>query len=140
MTTPSLPTTVRSQADLELFWRTAMEPLGFSRPALWITFIRDGEPSGVLIEITDLPRTPQVEDLDGFAAMLDGIAAEHPGASAAILLARPGRGGVTGRDRTWAAGLRAAAERAHVAFEPVHLATDDTLVPVTPDDLAGVTA
>lgn len=136
MTNSPLRATVRTQADLERLWRTLMEPLGFGGRTLWIMVIDNDEAVPGLVEITDLPTTPTIEDQQGLEHVL-GIfdVGTAPATRVAFLLSRPGRDGVTARDRVWATMLIDAARSAGARCEPVHLATDRTLVPITLDDL-----
>lgn len=127
--------TIRSQADLERAWRTVMEPLGFSSRSMWLMFIApDDRPLPRLGQVDELPDDLAPEELDDFAGFLrDHPAAE--GARVAILLTRPGPGGLTHADRQWAAGVHAACVRAGVVTEVLHVATDTHLLPVPLDDL-----
>lgn len=136
MKNTTLPTTVRTQAELEEFWRVLMSPLGFSRARLYFLVIDDDHPVPGLVEIDDLPRSPEPADADGFAQFLTHFDAQAaPSSRIAFLLARPGRGGADARDRAWARVVHDAARRAGAVCDTVHLATDDTLVPITLDDL-----
>lgn len=140
MTNSALPSTVRTQAELEEFWRLLMSPLGFSRARLYFFVIEEDHPIPGLIEIDDLPRTPDPDDVEGLADLLAPLGTRNaPTTRIAFLLARPGRGGADASDRAWARATHDATRRAGAACDTVHLATDDTLVPITLDDL-GVAA
>ena len=129
-------TVLRTDADLEEFWRELMGPLGFARRALWIAFVTDGGLVSLqLVEVGDLPRTPAPQECDGFADLLAGLHHDAGVHRFAFLLVRPGSGGAVPDDRAWAAALHAAAHAAGVRCEPVHLATDTSLVPLPVDDL-----
>lgn len=110
-----------------------MEPLGFSRGALWFTILLDDVTTDVLAEISDLPTLPGPEDVAGFGQMIGHAIGGDRRARLALLLVRPGGGGPTIADRTWAHALMTAARQADVTVAPVHLATDRDLV-VIPDD------
>ena len=137
--TPQAPfrTVVRTQSELQGLWRSLMEPLGFSRSALWLTVLIDDTTTGVLVEIADLPALPDPEDLAGFRSMITHVVGGDPTARLAMLLARPGGGGPTGADRAWARALLAAAQAADVAVAQVHLATDHDVRAIAGDDTAG---
>jgi len=136
MTTSFTP--VRTHTDLEAFWRSRIEPLGFARRALWIAFVTDDdEVCHQLVEIGDLPRNPVEEECDGFARLLSALHEDVGVHRFAFLLARPGRGGARSEDRAWASALVAMTRDAGVRCEPIHLATDDVLAPIALDDLAG---
>lgn len=140
MTNTALPSTVRTQAELEEFWRLLMYPLGFARARLYFFVIEDDHPIPGLIEIDDLPRSPDQTEVEGFADFLAHFDAQNsPGTRIAFLLARPGCGGADAHDRAWARAVHDAARRAGAVCDTVHLATNDTLVPITLDDL-GVAA
>lgn len=130
---------VRSQADLHRFWRALMGPLGFGRRTLWLVFVAtDGTVEPMVAPIDDIPEHPE-EDLVGnlFWICAQVMDAElPPGTRVALLLSRPGSAQVSEGDRAWARALLAGARRAVVACEPVHLATDEGLVVIAPDDLA----
>ena len=132
----TLPAVVSSDADVERFWRVAMEPLGFSQPAAWFTLLVDDAPSGVLVEITELRDRPDEAEVEGFARFLDGVVADVAGTvRLAVLLVRPGYGGPTSQDIGRARAFVASARRAGVPLAPLHLATDVALVPLAPDVL-----
>ena len=131
---------VRTQADLERLWRNLMEPLGFSSGALWVLAIDgDDQPTRVLMEIRDEGVDPTPEEVTAFGAFLAHLSPEVPdGSRWAFLRCRPGRGGATGADRALVAALVAGCRQSGVPTDVVHLATDDTLVPLPYDELAAV--
>lgn len=137
MTQTPFDATVHSQADLEQLWRRLMEPLGFSGHTLWMLVIgADGRVLGEIVQITDMPAEPRPGELDPLPAFLGHLGVDPgSGMRVAFLFSRPG-GGVTGRrERAWARALVAAARRAGVPCETVHVANDERLAPVPPDDL-----
>lgn len=74
--------------------------------------------------------------LDQFMVFLGHLLGEQPDrCSVALLLSRPGPAAVTAADRTWAVGLTQAAGRAAIPLEPLHLATDEAVRVIAPDDL-----
>lgn len=128
--------TIRTDADLESAWRTLMGPLGFSRHSLWVMLIAgDGTPVPQLTKLDDLVRPPSDENLASLARVLRRHRDDHaPDGRLAFLLSRPGRGGVTPRDRAWAAALYDVGRLAEVPVMLVHRACDADLVPVPMDD------
>lgn len=130
--------TIRTQSDLERVWRTLMEPLGFGGHSVWLMLVdTDDHPVPSLTEIEDSEELPQPEQLDGLGETLAVLVASLvPGGRVAFLLTRPGRDGITGRDREWAAALYATAAAAGVAAEVVHLANDVTVLPLPMDEVA----
>jgi hypothetical protein len=129
-------TIIRTDAELEEFWRELMGPLGFARRALWIALVEDdGLALRQIVEIGDLPRRPDRGGLAGLPDNLAGLSDDLGIHRFAFLLVRPGRGGAAPDDRAWAAELHRAAHIAGVRCETVHLATDTDLVPLPVDDL-----
>ena len=63
-TTPIADTPIRTQADLEAFWRRLMEPLGFSDGTLWVLAIGgDDLPTPTLLEVVDEGVQPTPEEI-----------------------------------------------------------------------------
>lgn len=136
MDTP--PTLIRDQADLERLWRSLMEPLGFSRTSLWLLVVEaDGTPVRQLVEVDEAHEPPDADQWHGFVHVLGALVEDRPGARVAFLHTRPGRDGLTDRDRRWAEALYDAAREAGVPCEVVHAANDVRLVPVPLDELPG---
>ncbi len=128
---------VRTQADLWRHWRALMGPLGFTERLLWILFIdADGYVAPTVQQVAELPRVPEPDMVDSLMWILREVCADLGPGSAALLLSRPGRAGITSDERVWAQRLADVAAVAGVRLWPVHLANDQRLVPVTPDDLA----
>lgn len=131
-------TPIHNAQELHERWQGLMRPLGFSRRYLYFALIdRDRRMVPQLHEVSDFP----IEAHPQGAAQLMEIfrhltSPEDPEFSIALLIARPGRGPMDAADRAWARELVAAAGRARVPLEPIHLATDATLVPFAGDDLA----
>lgn len=126
---------IHTQADLERTWRTLMTPLGFGGYSCWLMMLEpDRRPIPQLTEIEDTDRVPNAAEADGLAHVLGRLAADGIG-SVAFLRTRPGRDGVTPRDRRYAAVLYDAARRADLPIEVVHLANDVDLWPLPMDDV-----
>jgi hypothetical protein len=114
---------------------------GFERTSLWIVWYdADGRQLPVVVPIDDLPRTLDAEALENLIGMLSHL--ESMGAaSVALALSRPGPGLITAADRDRANAILAAVDRARrsKAFDlklwPIHLATTDSVRPLTVDDL-----
>jgi len=136
MTTPFRPT-VRSQADLEAVWKHLMGPQtrdrGFNGYSLWLLVIEDDHPFPQITEITEAVEPPDEEMVASVATFLSGLAGE--GRRFAFLRSRPGHGGLTADDRTWARSLYAAGRQAGVPLEVVHRACDHDLVAVPMDEV-----
>ena len=130
------PPVIRTQADLEQLWRTLMEPLGFTRTSVWMMLIdAEGAPVRQLVEVDDAHDPPDADERAGFADLLRELVPDD-GHRIAFLRTRPGRGGLTRKDRRWAQALYATARSAGIACEVVHVANDARLVPVPLDELA----
>ena len=129
---------VTTQAELERAWHELMGPWSFGRPSVWMMLIVHDRPLPQLTEIVEIGDPPDSELLDGLADLLAMLEREvAPGARVAFLRARPGRGTITDTDRAWASALYAAARRAGVPCEVVHLATRGEIRPI-PADVIGI--
>lgn len=138
MTTPYRPA-ITNQTELGEAWRHLVRPLGFHRRSLWLLLIdADDRPTPVLTEVTDLPEDVEPETMHGLAETLLHLLAQiEPAGRWALMLSRPGAGGASDADRTWAAGLYDTCRRHGIAHDLVHLATDDAILPVPLDDVTG---
>ena len=126
-----------TQAQLEDAWRELMGPWSFGGHSVWMMLIVDDRPLPHLTEIADAVDPPDTEH-DGLAellVMLDRDVA--PGLRVAFLRSRPGKNTITDADRAWATSLYAAARRAAVPCEVVHLATRGAIRPI-PADVVGI--
>ncbi|MFT3874282.1 MAG: hypothetical protein QM714_16825 [Nocardioides sp.] len=132
---------ITSQADLERVWRHLMQPLGFSRESLWFMFL---DSSGAAVpQLTQLEQAEEPPDRETAAAMtqhLAGLAREvaGQGGRVAFLRSRPGGGGPTARDRSWANTLAEGCREADLPCEVFHLATDHDIIPMPYDELIAV--
>lgn len=129
---------VLSQADLHRHWRTLMGELGFARARLYLQlFTVDGRCTPVILDITEIPDVPDGGMADALMSFcshaLDEIA--EPGTRVGILYARPGPRSPRTADRAWARFITEAAARHGVPIFPVHVANDEELSVVTPDEL-----
>lgn len=130
---------ILNDRDLHERWRALMGELGFDDRTLWVTFIEpDGTMVPHIVQVVDLPAYPTGDNLDALVEMcvraLDGIGSE---AGFATLLSRPGTSILTDSDRAWAVGTAAAARERGVRTYPMHLATDQAVRVLAPDDLIG---
>lgn len=133
------PELIRDGHDLLACWRALMGELGFAERKLWLLFVeRDGSVAPHVTQVAELPAYPDDERLDGLmyvcGEVMSGLG---DGASVAILISRPGGGGASDADRSWASRIVAAARRNRVTMYPVHLANDERLRVVAADDLIG---
>jgi hypothetical protein len=126
---------VRTQAELERAWRHLMEPLGFGGHSLWLMCIEpDGRVLPHLTQIEDAVRPPTGEEEASFVEFLRRLRDRLcSGERIVFLRSRPGLGGPRPDDLAWARSLYAACRAAGVETDVVHLATDDTLVPLPMD-------
>jgi len=134
--TPYAPV-IRSQADLEDVWRHLMGPLGFSGHSLWLMFVQpDGVPLPHLSQVEDCVTPPTAVEQANFVALLKTLRREMRKDERLVFLrSRPGRGGAGPDDLAWARSLYDACRTADVQTDVVHLATDDTLVPLPMDEV-----
>jgi hypothetical protein len=129
---------IRSQADLERMWRRLMTPLGFSGCSLWMVMVEDDRPVPKIMQITELPDSPEDRETEALARVLALVAA--PGTRFAFLRSRPGGGRPTPGDRAWALALYDAGRRAGARLDVVHLAHDQDVLPLAMDDLVAESA
>ncbi len=135
---PSPDDPMPDQRALHERWCALMGPLGFSTRSLWFARVDvDRRMVPPLVQIDECPVTPDpagVRRLLGHARTF--VDEEAPDGSLAVLLSRPGRGAITDDDREWARALIDAGRYTRVPLEPLHLATDEVLIPLAPDALA----
>lgn len=132
---------IHSTADLGQRWRALMGELGFGERLLRFVFVApDRRLLKVLhdMPVPDRPTPRIVDDLFGMLrAVLDEIG---PDVTVALLLTRPGTGGISGRDRRWATLLDRGAARFDVPIHPIFRANDESLVLVEPEGAARASA
>jgi hypothetical protein len=130
---------IRSQADLHRFWRALLGPLGFTDRVLWVAFIDAADRASAGIgRCTALPEHPEQDVVRGLmdlcAEVLRGV---FVCGRVAFLVSRPGPSHVTSSDQAWGRALTQAARSEGLPCEPVHIASDDDLRILAPDDLVG---
>ncbi|MDX1882767.1 hypothetical protein [Mycolicibacterium sp. 120270] len=122
---------VHSPADLRQRWRALMGPLGFGQRLLWVGFMsRERRLYKTMTQIP-MPPFPRRDYVDDVVVRLYWILYEfEPETTAALLITRPGRGGVSELDQQWAALLIEVAAEHEVPLEAIFRANDDCLVQV----------
>lgn len=139
-TTPFRPL-IRTQSDLQRFWQRIVSPLGFSGQSIWMLVIdADDHPLPQLTEITEAELDADIGPEDFRRLLVHLWEAGLDSVRFAFLRSRPGPGGITAEDRSWAALLYDAARLADVPLEVVHRASDHDLVPIPFDDVRGESA
>ena len=94
----------------------------------------DGRVLPHLIQVEDTVRPPSDEEAASFIRFLqDQHDRVGSGRRIAFLRSRPGRGGPSPEDLAWARSLYVACRAGGLETDVVHLATDDTLVPLPMD-------
>jgi hypothetical protein len=138
MTEQTLQPTLRSQADVEKFWTTICQPLGWRTRELWVVLVdAEGQPFPSVQQISDLPAAPAGDAIDQLVSGCRGLLEEFDrGGRVALLLCRPGSSAVTEFDRVWTRALVHAAHRAGVELEVVHVASDTAVRPLPLDEIA----
>ena len=129
---------ITDERDLLAYWRALMGELGFSERVLWLLFVRgDGTPEPHVTQVAELPEYPD-GDLSGLMYVCREVGSGiGPDTTVAILISRPGGGGPSAADRAWGARIVRAARRDGVTVHPVHLANDEAVRVLAPDDLIG---
>ena len=110
-----------------------MGPLGFGQRLLWVGFMgRDRRLYKTMTQIPMPPR-PRHDYVDDVLVRLHWILYEfEPGTTPALLLTRPGTGGISELDRQWVALLTEVAAERDLPLEPIFRANDECLVQVEP--------
>lgn len=108
-----------------------MQELGFGERLLWVGFVgRDRRLYKTMTQIPMPPR-PRRDYVDDILVRLRWILYEfEPGTTPALLLTRPGVGGLSQLDCDWATLLTEAAAEHDVQLEPIFRANDKSLVQV----------
>ncbi len=125
---------VHSAADLRQRWRALLGPLGFGQRLLWIGFV--GRDRRLYKTMTQLPMPPRSrrDYVDDVLVRLHWILYEFDlGTTPALLLTRPGVGGISQLDRQWAALLTEVAAERDVQLEPIFRANDESVVQIEPE-------
>lgn len=138
MTTPRFEPALETQADVEEAWSELMGPWSFGGHSVWMMLIEGDRPLPQLTEVTETEDAPDAVLTERMAQILSLIDLEvAPGVRVAFLRSRPGVDKITDVDRAWATCLYAAARRASVPCEVVHLATRGSVRPI-PADVVGL--
>ena len=106
-----------------------MGPLGFGERLLRFAFV--GPDRRLLKVLSEMPvgTTPDPVALESLMLALGELIDDlGEGSTVALLLTRPGRGGISNADRRWALALVDAAQRFGVPIEPIFRANDDAVV------------
>jgi hypothetical protein len=125
---------VHSAADLRQRRRALMGPLGFGERLLRFAFMG---PDRCLVkflgdvEIGSSPKRQTIENL--MSALRELLCDMEPNTTIALLLTRPGPGGISNLDRQWSTLLTEVAAEFGVPIEPVFRANDEALVQVEPE-------
>jgi len=139
--TPFLPR-LTTQIEVERFWQTLIRPLGWRHRSVWFVVIGpDDLPIPAMNEIDELPDLADGLVADRLAAGLRRILDRvEPDGRLALLISRPGAGGLTDEDRCAAGSLYAGCRRHRLPVEVIHVATDTEVLPVPADDTFVLTA
>jgi len=111
-----------------------MGELGFGQRLLWVGFVaRDRRLYKTMTQIP-MPPHPRRDYVDDVLIRLHWILYEfEPGTTPALLLTRPGVGGISRLDRQWATLLAEVAVAREVQLEPIFRANDESLVQIEPE-------
>jgi hypothetical protein len=83
------------------------------------------------VEIGSSPKRQTIENL--MSALRELLCDMQPNTTIALLLTRPGPGGISNLDRQWSTLLTEVAAEVGVPIEPVFRANDEALVQVEPE-------
>ena len=136
--TPFAPV-LRTSADVLGFWTAICRPLGWHRRDLWFCVVGgDHRPTPLMTQIEDLSEEPDPLVTDNLGGMwrqlLDGYEANG---RIAVMLCRPGTASPTAADRAWGRAIAAGAGAHGVPLEPLHLASDEAILPLSMDNVDG---
>jgi hypothetical protein len=124
---------IRSAADLGERWRALVGPLGFGERLLQFVFVGPDRRMVKVLSEFRVTATPDPRLITNLMEILRKLlATSEPGSTVALLLTRPGRGGITETDRQWSTLLTATAADLGVPIEPVFRADDEHVVLVEP--------
>lgn len=133
-----IPTTpIRTHHDLLTLWEAIVGEPGFGRRTLWLSFLDDDHrPMKMILPFDDMPESV---DTTAVGRLFDcvkeaRVAGTIPYASVVVMFSRPGSGRIREDDRAWARALHELLADQTPRW-PVHLATDDGVVVLAPDDL-----
>lgn len=122
-----------SPADLRQRWRALMEPLGFAERLLWVGFIGADRRLYKTMTQIPMPARPRKDYVTDVVIRLYWVLYKfEPGTTAALLLTRPGVGGISKLDRQWAAMLTDVAAERELALAPLFRANDECIVELKP--------
>ena len=125
---------IHSAADMGQRWRALMGPLGFGERLLWVGFVGRNRRLYKTMTQIPMPPRPRRDYVDDVLVRLHWILYQfEPGTTPALLLTRPGVGGISQLDRQWAAVLTEVAAEREVQLEPIFRANDEALVQVGPE-------
>lgn len=133
-----IPTTpIRTHHDLFALWEAIVGEPGFGRRTLWLSFLDDDQrPLKLILPFDDMPESVDTTTIGRLFDTVREARAEGaiPYASLAVMFSRPGSGRIREGDRAWARALHDLLSDQTPRW-PVHLATDDGVVVLAPDDL-----
>jgi hypothetical protein len=124
---------VHSTADLCRRWQALMGPLGFGERLLWFTFIDADRCFIKVLNQLPIPISPTErfgEEL--FSKLRTVLDAFEPDTTVAVLLTRPGSGGISNADRRWSTMLTETSTHFAIPLEPIFRANSTAVVHVEP--------
>lgn len=133
----SLPP-LRTQADVDRFWRMIKGPWGFDEPQIWLHVLDgSGASTGLLTTVTELPPVPDGLPLANLVAACRTALPDvlDFGGMLSFLFARPGADPMNDDDRSWARRILAACDAEEVPCRWVHFANARAVCVFAPDDL-----
>ncbi|GAB2981690.1 hypothetical protein [Nocardioides montaniterrae] len=138
MKTPSrkFEATLANDADLSRMWRRLIRPLGWRVHQMYLMFVdEDRHVLPHVVEVHDMPAGVSRRDARQFTRSFAHLVGAEGLASLAILLARPGTGGLTDLDRATCRHLYEAARHDGLQLELIHVATGTAITPAPRDEV-----
>jgi hypothetical protein len=124
---------VHSTVDLCRRWQALMGPLGFGERLLWFTFIGSDRCIIKVLNQIPVPVSPAEHyGVELFSKLRGVLDAFEPNTTVALLLTRPGAGGISNADRRWSTMLTETAARFAIPLEPIFRANSTAVVHVEP--------
>ncbi len=110
-----------------------MGPLGFGESLLWLGFVGPDRRMVKTMSQIPMPMDPRQDFVEDVIDRMYWVLYRfEPGTTSAMLMTRPGTGGISARDKKWSTLLTQSAADHKVPIEPIFRANNESLVQVAP--------